>query len=457
MGNHYNNIATGMKKNRKRSVTLGLVACLILICFTLGSLTIIFTREDLSDTSLPLSIPSTAKADAQQPGKPPANRSNGLWDGPVLYHHPANKPIFIALVEKSTQKLHLYRYDGRYEKLKTYACATGEQRGKKRLEKDEKTPEGIYFNNITYRDKKITVFGDRAFGLNYPDTFDLLTGNKGGGIFIHGSNREVKPFSTNGCIVLKNSDLADLDKRVNVRKTTVIIGERLPYRYAVAKGNIPELIPFLMQAMLPEKYAQMTPEYESLSIFGFEDRIVATGDIRIPEAGNIQGTSRLYLAGPAPNLLVLIKREWSEEKSAILAKQSNTNHKKAAAKKKRPPTEKEKVRRLLESWRRSWEKKQLDSYLSHYHPDFVSRGRNLKEWKNYKDSLNRRYKKITVGLSDIRFEISDKRARVYFKQRYRSDAFRANSYKKLELRKNGKTWKIYREDSYAKKPDNWPS
>ena len=77
----------------------------------------------------------------------------------MLYHSPGKAPIHLILVEKALQQLHLYRFDGRYHRIKTYSCATGEQPGHKRVENDEKTPEGIYFNTKIYRDRKVTVFG----------------------------------------------------------------------------------------------------------------------------------------------------------------------------------------------------------------------------------------------------------------------------------------------------------
>lgn len=384
---------------------------------------------------------------------------DGLWDGPILYHHPSDKPIHLILLEKSTQKLHIYRYDGHYRRIKTYFCATGERKGKKRAEKDERTPEGIYFNDRTFRDKKITVFGDRAFGLNYPDIFDNLAGNRGGGIFVHGSNRPVAPFSTNGCLVMNNDDIADLDRRVDMKQTPVIIGERLPYRFDVVKRDVSELIPFLKQAMLPEKYAGKSSEFSALTMIGFEDRVVATGRIRIQDAGTLtSGTSRLYMAGPGQQLLVLLKREWNEEKRETIVATKTVAVKKSSMKaaSKRPPGDKRRVRHLVESWRKAWESKRLNDYIAHYHPAFSSKGKNLAGWKKYKARLNKKYRKISVSVSNVRVRMEGKKAKAYFRQRYRSDTFRSNSYKILEFLKKDRKWKIYRENSFAGKPANWP-
>jgi hypothetical protein len=239
--------------------------------------------------------------------------NDGLWDGPILFYKGNGKPIHLILVEKAFQKLHLYTYDGRYKLIKSYDCSTGEQPGKKQKENDEKTPEGIYFNVKSYRDSKVTLFGDRAFGLSYPDIFDNLEGNCGNGIFIHGSNQTIKPFSTNGCVVLSTRDLADLDRRAPLKKTPVIIANHLPYRFDPAKKKLSELMRLLKQAMLPESYRSLNRKFKYITVIGFQKRVVAVGEVSIKDSRNTLGFSRLYLYRPGKDLMVLLKREWTEE------------------------------------------------------------------------------------------------------------------------------------------------
>jgi L,D-transpeptidase catalytic domain len=238
---------------------------------------------------------------------------DGLWDGPILFHKGNGQPVHLILVKKAFQKLYLYCYDGHYQLIKSYNCSTGEHRGKKQKEHDQKTPEGIYFNISVYRDSKVTLFGDRAFGLNYPDIFDRLEGNSGSGIFIHGSDQTLKPYSTNGCVVLNNRDLADLDQQVPLERTPVIIGENLPYRFEPAGKEPSELMMSLQQAMLPERYQPLNRKFRSITVFGFKKRIVAVSEVNIEDRKRTHGFSRIYLYRPNKNLLVLLKREWSEE------------------------------------------------------------------------------------------------------------------------------------------------
>ena len=352
-------------------------------------------------------------------------------------------------MEKATQKLHLYLYDGHYRHIKSYTVGTGENQGNKKREKDEKTPEGIYFNTKTYRDSKITIFGDRAFGLNYPDAFDKFEGNRGSGIFVHGSDKDVSPFSTNGCVALNNADIADLDKRIQFKKTPVIIGESLPYRFKTVERDVSELIPFFKQAMVPERYAHLKTDFSDLTVLGFGERVVATGKIRIKEAGNLEGVSRLYLAGPGKNLLVLAKREWHEEKPGVVL---------AKAKPEPVAQDKTRIAALVESWRKAWEGKKLNAYIDHYHPAFKSDGKNRSAWKSYKGRLNKNYRWISVKISDLKVkQVDSSKAFAYFKQNYSSNTFRSERYKRLEFRKKGTSWKIFREMSFPTKLAGWPT
>ncbi|MBU0986266.1 MAG: L,D-transpeptidase, partial [Proteobacteria bacterium] len=429
-------------KTKKRiifSIVIGLVLVLGVIGLKINS------SETKTQPPDPKPVPAaTVKAEDK------SDLKDGLWDGPVLYFQAANEPIHLILVEKAIQKLHLYRYDGHYRLIKSYACATGEKQGKKKLEKDEKTPEGIYFNIKAFRDSKITIFGDRAFGLNYPDAFDRLGGNRGNGIFIHGSNKTISPFSTNGCVVLNNPDLEDLDQRIQFKDTPVVIGEHLPYRFERSQRDLAQLVPFLKQAMIPERYAHLKRDFSNLVVLGFEDRVVAMGNVRIQAADNLLGTSRLYLADPGKNLLVLLNREWNEEKPEII--QAKATPRPAPRLAARPaPREETRIASLVESWRKAWEGKQLDAYVAHYHPAFKSDGKDLATWKRYKKRLNKQYRRISVTVSGLKVKVDSSKARAYFKQHYRSDALSSERYKRLEFIKKGDSWKIIREETFRSK------
>lgn len=368
-----------------------------------------------------------------------------LWDGPLVYRSPSSPPLHIILVEKANQSLRLYRFDGAYTLIKTYPCATGEKTGKKREENDEKTPEGIYFNTKTYRDRKITVFGDRAFELNYPNPYDALEGNGGHGIYIHGSNRSISPYSTNGCVALDNTNLADLDSRIDVKQTPVIIGETLPYRFNVPGTEMAAILPALQQAMRPAELAPSDASIENLTVLAYRDTRLAMGRVHGKAPTDPAGLSRLYMNRPTPDMTVLIRREWLAEGPATVSVRPQ------------PVSAIAQVKNTVESWRKAWESKNIDTYIGLYHPDFESNGKNRSQWKAYKARLNRKYARISVGVRSLRVSVDGDTATATFRQRYRSDAFKSNGYKKLELKRENGDWKILREESFRKKPSGWPA
>ena len=96
----------------------------------------------------------------------------------------AAKPIYCILVEKDRQRLLVLRHDGRIQVEAEYRVGTGAHTGPKREEGDSRTPEGVYFITKGYLDHKLSVFGTRAYHLNYPNYFDLRRGRTGFGIFL---------------------------------------------------------------------------------------------------------------------------------------------------------------------------------------------------------------------------------------------------------------------------------
>jgi murein L,D-transpeptidase YafK len=142
---------------------------------------------------------------------------------PHLLFYSSEGPSYFLLVEKKYQKLKLYEQGASLRLVKEYTCATGENIGNKRTSGDSRTPEGVYFITEIYEDKKITVFGSRAYHLDYPNVFDSHSGRLGDGIFIHGTNKKLTPNSTNGCITLDNRDLDELAPYLSVASLPVII------------------------------------------------------------------------------------------------------------------------------------------------------------------------------------------------------------------------------------------
>jgi murein L,D-transpeptidase YafK len=103
----------------------------------------------------------------------------------------AKEPLYLILIEKNLQRLRVLEYDDGLRVVADYPSATGENFGIKEVSGDSKTPEGIYFITQIFKDDKITIFGDKAFHLDYPNFFDREAGRNGDGIYIHGTNKDL--------------------------------------------------------------------------------------------------------------------------------------------------------------------------------------------------------------------------------------------------------------------------
>ncbi|MDH5298856.1 MAG: L,D-transpeptidase, partial [Desulfobulbaceae bacterium] len=151
----------------------------------------------------------------------------GLVDR-CLAVYTVERPLRLILVVKDIQRLFLIEHDGvRSRLLVQYVCGTGANNGNKQVRGDERTPEGVYFITQVFTDNKVTVFGRRAFHLDYPNYFDQAAKRGGDGIFIHGTNRELRSNSSNGCVTLDNRDLEDLARYLARDQVPVIIVPRL--------------------------------------------------------------------------------------------------------------------------------------------------------------------------------------------------------------------------------------
>jgi hypothetical protein len=264
---------------------------------------------------------------------------------------------------------------------------------------------------------------------------------------------------------MNNDDIADLDRRVDLKRTPVIIGDRLPYRFTEGTEDIGELIPFFRQALVPEELAGKGAVVERLTVIAYQDRLVVNGEVRPEPAKADVGLSRLYVVGPKSRLMVLLRREWMEESAPVRTASAVSEPapspvsrpaQEAAAVEGEANPEERQLASLVESWRRAWQGKRLEAYIDCYHPGFVNKGRSLSQWKAYKAALNRKYRSISVTVSGLRILSDGDAAKAYFRQQYRSDRFDADSYKILQFRKTGGHWKIFREDAYPSKPQSWP-
>ena len=210
----------------------------------------------------------------------------------------AKEPIYLILVEKKLQRLRVLEYDTELRVVAEYPCATGENFGLKEISGDSKTPEGIYFITQIFRDDKITIFGDKAFHLDYPNYFDREAGRNGDGIYIHGTNKKLEPNSTNGCITLANNDLDHLENYLNQVVTPVVIVSDLDSIIQSQNQLLTENDFTLAKSLLlTDELKPENVEYNYLYIINSGNQTVAVSDFiyRPFRRSIMRGASRTYL------------------------------------------------------------------------------------------------------------------------------------------------------------------
>ena len=114
------------------------------------------------------------------------------------------------------------------------------------------------------------------------------------------------------------------------------------------------------------------------------------------------------------------------------------------------------LRDFVESWRESWESRDVDGYMNHYSPNFQACWLDFKCWKEKKRRLSRRYKNIKVRLSDVYLYRQDGLVTAVFKQWYNSDGFRSTGVKVLYITHQGGKYAIYSEDYHQPVDDEFP-
>ncbi len=143
----------------------------------------------------------------------------------------------LILVDKKNNLLNVAHYepDDSFKIIKTYHCTTGKVKGDKEVEGDQKTPEGVYqFSLKLFPPQLKAKFGMMAFYVNYPNEYDQIAGRSGSDIMLHATDtpeRLKKDFDSEGCMVLHNDDIKDIEKYIQVRLTPVMIFDELTPEY----------------------------------------------------------------------------------------------------------------------------------------------------------------------------------------------------------------------------------
>ena len=134
------------------------------------------------------------------------------------------------VIDTGRSRLFLYQNDnGRPRIVGDFYISTGKRGALKLRAGDQKTPIGVYQVTSSLPRKKLSDFyGNGAFPINYPNEWDRRQGRNGHGIWLHGTPSDTysrPPRSSDGCVVLSNSDLDALAQYLQIGLTPVIISE----------------------------------------------------------------------------------------------------------------------------------------------------------------------------------------------------------------------------------------
>ncbi len=407
-----------------------------------------------------------------------------------FFFYSTNGPSHFIVVEKKYQKLKLFEQKDSLRMIKEFTCATGENVGTKKTSGDARTPEGIYHITEIYEDKRITIFGSRAFHLDYPNIFDTHAGHLGDGIFIHGTNKKLNPNSTNGCITLNNNDLDEISPYLAVNTIPIIIldakseltlGDTLLLEKNSARFNdVLEKLGFNPEKTPVENLNNLTylKRGEQIIISAsykiFEDKSIQynerkrayltqtpNGTWRTLCAVQAQDTLPTILAlRPAKNLHSAKTSDLAMKANDLSAKPGNPAQKpnplmakseeggiktSRTTNVKLPPDKGDELHAFIEKWRSAWTNKDIETYINCYSPSFKSGNLNRDEWRAKKIQLNKKYNYITVNIRNIVIEWTANGANVTFQQTYKSDQLQNSGTKTLQLVNKKNRWMIENE------------
>jgi murein L,D-transpeptidase YafK len=400
------------------------------------------------------------------------NQTKGLIPDSFLYFSPRN-PGQALLVEKATQRAYLYRSTDLTQPFRVYPCSTGERSGPKSVRNDKRTPEGIYYVTNAFKEQELaSIYGARAFPIDYPSPLDQELGRMGYGIWIHGTNEPLKPRDTNGCVVLRNKDILELSRYINMRQTPIIITQKINFmekgRLQREGAEFKKLVTEWLEAWrvskierymsfygkdfvaqgknwhqwrahkkrLSEKYGSIDIGIDELQILRENGVVLARFTQAYKAEGFFStGVKRLYLLKKSPEWKITYEFFTRQRKLAGKVPAEVASKRELSA-----------IKRLISRWQEAWQEKDLEGYMAAYAEDFFALGLDRDGWRRHKAELNRKNRRIRVEVRNLRIKLmSSKRAIVRFDQEYSSDRLHDHGTKTIQLVKKDGRWRIKEE------------
>lgn len=387
------------------------------------------------------------------------------------------------VVDKTLQKLFVYRSDGdSLQRIYEAPCSTGKNRGTKIESGDARTPEGIYFPVKFFSDQELSAtYGPMAFDLNYPNTLDRKEGKNGNNIWLHGTDKPLAPFQSNGCIALDNNDIDAVSRFITLNETPVIIQDYVKWVHPlVRKAQREDIIPIINEwasAMGNGDIQKLDGLYGRNSQYDNNEMKRLAGQIqRLKQyGGEASFTPKVlsllrhdkytvamfrqeftvnglpYEAGSRKLFLKKMHNSWHiegdvterERERQFIAALENVNNDYA---------NNDDIRRFIDSWMASWEAGSLKDYAPFYAGDFRAQGMNRAAWLAYKKKVFRASENVRIDIKNLAITSQSRgRAVATFEQYYSSSLVTDVGNKTLSLKKVDNSWKICKEVWKAKK------
>ncbi|MFH2058441.1 MAG: L,D-transpeptidase family protein [Pseudomonadota bacterium] len=386
------------------------------------------------------------------------------------------------IVEKKSQTLFLYSAKKNTISMEfQVACSTGEASGVKQISGDKKTPEGIYFLIDEYEDRYLTpVYGKKAFPTDYPNLVDKRAGKNGSAIWIHGTDKELKPMDSNGCVALENDSILRLSDLITLDSTPVIMVEENrmvtsdglnqqeqeiqsmvdQWTNALKSGTYHIYLSFYSASYLPdilwwEEWAGIRKKVQEVDfdfnliteregIYQHNGVFVVLFDsfFTLNNEKIYLGKRKLFLENENGQYKII--GDTFQTRPKIFEKTKNPLV--AAAKLRvKPEIKKWTILETVNQWLAAWTAKEMDKYAAFYAENFYSDGLSKSRWVKRKRILANMYDYINIVGTDFKVKINDKTCEVVFFQDYESSGLTTQGTKTLKLVDEGGLWKIYQE------------
>lgn len=397
------------------------------------------------------------------------------------------------VVEKSTQTLFIFRMEDELVLDRKLDCSTGKMNGRKLENGDQKTPEGVYFFVTKYVEKHLSpVYGVFAFPMDYPNILDRRQGRDGSAIWLHGTDKDLKPMDSNGCIALENGALTAIEPMISLDNTPIIVSGTVDFTPREDNAAITEAVDSFLgrwaQSMCQGEFHDYLALYDArycpdvtwwnewrtarasdgneagpFSLAISQRGIYRDGDLLVTafklglSRGNHEwdmGIRKLYIASNRDAYTIMgdaykknttseLKHAEKDEKDGriLLAARAIRD----LESRDRVAELKKNVRERLDLWVTAWMKGDMDRYGSCYSESFRSDGMDKVAWVERKRYLSTVYDYIRVTISDPVISVEGNRVRADFSQEYQSSGYKAVGKKTLVLENEDRTWKILQE------------